>query len=1060
MKLSPFARVDGAILGEAASRAFSGRCQPPDRTPWYVRDLASALDFRILGPFDVLDGGRQLRLGGAKQRSVLAILVLHARETVSSDRLVEELWGDDPPADALTALQQHVSRLRKALEPHTVLVTRAPGYSLEIDPAQLDLERFRALQDGGRDALAEGRPDDAAARLREALSIWRGQPLADLGDEPFARDVVPALEDERLAAVESRIDADLAAGRHTELIGELATLVRAHPFRERLRAQQMLALYRSGRQSEALGAYASARDTLVSELGLEPGPELQQLQRDVLAHDESLTAPRPPAARRRRRVLALVATALASIAATAVVAAVALGNRSEAPLVTAGGGALLEIDPESGAIERRIPAGRTPAAVAVEPEAAVWLVDADGRTLMRVVPTSRVVETFATGATPTDVTVGARGVWVANGRRLPNAQFVGPVATAVARLDPATGTERSSASLPRGGGAVSNLVDNHVTASGAAVWAIGPNFHVARVDAVTGAVTATSSDVPAAAIAGGPAGVWVAGVDGAVARLDERTAKTVRRTSIPGFPGGIAVGDDAAWVTSPTDGRLWRIGAGRALSLGATQLARGIGDLAVTATGVWVANPIAGTLTHVDPKTTRIVRTIELDGIPRSVAVDGDVVWVALARGATVAPTQEVLGVTTFGTTTCERPLVGPDGAADVLITSDLPLQGGTRVSAAQMTQAIQFVLRERGFRAGEHRVAYQSCDDSVASTALFDEGKCAANARAYARNPTVVGVIGTMNSPCAVAAVPELNRAEGGPLAMVSPLNSFVGLTRSGPGVDPALPGALYPTGTRNYLRVYPTDDLEGAALALFAQGAGVDRVFVLDDGDPNYGGLQATAFETAASRLGLDVAGRASWDPLAASYETIARRVASSGAQAVYLGGLVDTNAGLVIRDLRSQLRGTVTLLGPSGLSPVPQLVRKSEKTAIGMYLGFSGILIDGLPPAGARFAERFGATQQGVQVGPEAIYAAQATDVLLDAIARSDGTRASVLRELFRTRMRRGLLGDFGFDANGDISESPVTILRVQRPGTSNTIMSAEGAAIAKVARPSPRLVAPDD
>ena len=1002
----------------------------------------------------MLDGDRELSLGGVKQRSVLAILLVHSGETISSDRLVEELWGDDPPADAQTALQQHVSRLRKQLEPHAVLVTRAPGYALEIDPAQLDLERFRALRDRGRETLAEGRPDEAGGLLREALSMWRGLPLADLGNERFARDVVPALEEERLAAVESRIDADLAAGRHTELAGELAALVRAHPFRERLRAQQMLALYRSGRQSEALDAYAAARDALVSELGLEPGPELQQLQRDVLAHDESLKAPTPPAVRRRRRVLALVATALASVTVTALVAAVALDNGSEAPAVTATGGALLEIDAESGTIRRSIPAGRTPSAVAVEPDA-VWLVDADGRTLLRVVPTSRVVETLATGATPTDVTLGAAGVWVANGRRLRNAQFVGPVATAIARLDPATGTERGTESLPRGGGALSNLVDNHVTTSADAVWAIAPNFRVARLDAMTGKITATTNGRSRCGDCGRSRGrLGRGGVDGSVARLDERTAKPVRRTTIPGFPGGgIAVGDDAAWVTSPGDGRLWRIGAGRARSLGATQLDPGIGDVAVSATGVWVANPIAGTLTHVDPDTTRIVRTIELDGIPRSVAVADDVVWVTLAQGATAATTSEVQGVTTFRTTTCEQPLEGPDGGADVLITSDLPLQGGTRVSATQMTQAIEFVLRERGFRAGRHRVAYQSCDDSVASTALFDEAKCAANARAYAQNANVVGVIGTMNSPCAVVAVPELNRADGGSLAMVSPLNSFVGLTRPGPGVDPALPAALYPTGTRSFLRVYPTDDLEGAALALFARDAGAERVFVLDDGETAYGALQATAFETAAGRVGLDVVGRESWDPRAAGYEDLARRVAASGARAVYLGGLVDTNAARVIRDLRSQLGRSVVLLGPSGLSPVPQLVKKSKRAAIGMYVAFAGILTEGLPPAGARWAKRFGTTQRGAEVAPEAIYTAQAAEVLLDAIARSDGTRASVLDELFRTRVRGGLLGSFGFDSNGDISESPVTILRVERPGTSNTIMSAEGTTIARVVRPHP-------
>jgi branched-chain amino acid transport system substrate-binding protein len=462
---------------------------------------------------------------------------------------------------------------------------------------------------------------------------------------------------------------------------------------------------------------------------------------------------------------------------------------------------------------------------------------------------------------------------------------------------------------------------------------------------------------------------------------------------------------------------------------------------------------------HVDPETTRVVRSVELDGIPRSIAVADDAVWVALAHGATASTVADVQGITTFEATSCERPLAGPGRAADVLITSDLPLQGGTRVSATQMSQAIEFVLRERGFRAGEHRVAYQSCDDSVASTALFDEAKCAANARAYGRNSSVVGVIGTMNSPCAVVAVPELNRAQGGPLAMVSPLNDFVGLTRAGPGVDPALPAALYPTGTRNYLRVYPTSDLEGAALALLAREDGVKRVFVLDDGDPNYGGLQATAFETAARRLGLDVVGRSSWDPQATSYATLARRVAASQAEAVYLGGLVDTNAGGVIRDLRARLGGSVELVGPSGLTPIPLLVQKSGGAAIGMYVSFTGVLTDALPRAGARWAKRFGATQRGVEVQPSALYAAQAAEVLLDAIARSDGTRASVLDELFHARVRGGLLGSFGFDANGDISESPVTILRVSRPGTSNAVASAEGGTIARVVRPSPSLVSED-
>ena len=1006
------------------------------------------------------DGDRRLALGGTRQRSVLAILVLRAREPVSSDRLIDELWGERPPADAQTALQQHVSRLRKVLEPHGVLVTRAPGYAVEISPEQLDLERFRTLVERARRELGDGSADSAAHTLRDALALWRGRPLADLANEPFAADASRALDEERLAALEARIDADLACGRHTEVVSELTALARAEPLRERLRAQLMLALYRCGRQSAALEVYAEARQTLVSELGLEPGPELQELQQAILSHDEALRTPETPARQRRRRWTVLVATALCSALVAAMLAAVAGRDDDDAAGSTtaAGVGTVVGIDAETGEIRRRIPAGRTPSALA-SGGGALWLVDADARTMLRIVPLSRVVETLSTGATPTDVAFGAGSVWVANGRRLPDTQFIGPVATAVARLDPTTRTERATIGLPRKGGSTSNLVDNHLAVSANALWAVAADYSVVRADATTGAITRTIRAVPAAAVATGIAGVWVLGVDGSVARLDERSGRVVRRASIaPSSAGAIAVGRNAAWVTSPAEGTLWRIGAGRAESVGATELAPGIGDVVATPTGIWVANPIAGTLTHVDPETTRVIREIDLDGIPRSLATDDDTVWVAAISDPVAVVTSRAIGVATFAPNVCEQALVGA-APADFLITSDLPLQGGSRTTATQMGHAIAFVLRERGFRAGRYRLAYQSCDDSIASTGLFDEAKCASNARAYGENADVIGVIGTFNSGCAVAALPELNRASDGPLVMVSPFNDFVGLTRQGPGVDPSLPAALYPTGVRNYARVFPTGDLEGAALALLARDRRRTRVFVLNDGDPGYGALQATTFETAARRVGLDIVGRASWDPRAPEYSALARRVSASGATAVYVGGLIDTNAGGVIRDLRRRLSEDVDLLGPSGLTPVPLLMKKSKGAARGMYLSFSGVLPEGLPPAAARWAKRFGATQRGAPIEPSAVYAAQATEVLLDAIAGSDGTRRSVMERLFRTRVTDGLLGSFRFDANGDISESPMTIVQVRRAGSENAVNSVEGASVVRVVRPSPGLVAPE-
>jgi branched-chain amino acid transport system substrate-binding protein len=516
------------------------------------------------------------------------------------------------------------------------------------------------------------------------------------------------------------------------------------------------------------------------------------------------------------------------------------------------------------------------------------------------------------------------------------------------------------------------------------------------------------------------------------------------------------VGENAAWVAA-SGGTLWRIGGGSRPTLGAVQLDRGISDVAVAPDAVWVANPVAGTVTKVGLDTARVEHTVHLDGIPRSIAVDGGTLWVASVADP-IASTTEAAGIRPFPASTCERVQAG-SGKADVLVVSVLPLQGGVRVATTQMAQAITFVLRKQGFRAGRFRVAYQSCDDSIARTGLYDEAKCAANARAYAANPSVVAVIGTFNSPCAVAALPELNRARGGPLAEISPSNSFVGLTRAGPGVDPALPAALYPTGQRNYLRVYPTDDLEGAALALLARERGLRRVFVLDDGQPGYGMLMATAFATAARRLGLIVVGRAAWNPLADDYTGLADRVAGSRAQAVFLGGLLDTNVAAVVRDLRRRLGSGVDLLGPDGLTPLSLLVGKAGESAVGVHVSLAGVVTERLPPAGVRFAERFGKTQPGVEVEPSAVYAAQATEVVLDAIARSDGSRRSVLEQLFATRVKDGLLGSFGFDANGDTTESPVTIVRVAKGGAANTIQSVEGGAVERVVRPSPRLVAPE-
>ena len=253
------------------------------------------MEFRVLGPLEIGREEISLPLGSGKERALLAILLLNANQAVSLDRLVDGLWGDRAPERAGKSIQTYVSRLRKIL-PAGTLRTRSPGYVLELEPEQLDLHRFERLLAEGQSALAEGSAKLASASLREALALWRGPALAEFRSEPFAQGEAARLEELRLLAIAARIDADLALGRQADLVGELESLVAHHPLRERFRAQLMRALYRSGRQAEALAAYQDARHVLVGELGIEPGRELRELEQAILRQDRSLDLLPPSAA--------------------------------------------------------------------------------------------------------------------------------------------------------------------------------------------------------------------------------------------------------------------------------------------------------------------------------------------------------------------------------------------------------------------------------------------------------------------------------------------------------------------------------------------------------------------------------------------------------------------------------------------------------------------------------------------------------------------------------------------------------------------------------------------
>ena len=270
------------------------------------------MDYGILGPLEFADGDREVRIAAGKPAAVLAFLLLHANEVVPSDRLVDELWNGGAPATASKIVQNAVSSLRRELEApgdRRVLLTRPPGYLLEIAPDELDASRFAALVAEGRRALEDGDAAIASRRLGEAIALWRGPALADFVYDDFAQGEIARLEELRVEALEDRVDADLALGRHRELVPELGRLVEAHPLRERPCGQLMLALYHSGRQAAALEVYAETRRAMRDELGLEPGRPLKELQRAILEQDPGLRAPRAaatatgasPAARARRR---------------------------------------------------------------------------------------------------------------------------------------------------------------------------------------------------------------------------------------------------------------------------------------------------------------------------------------------------------------------------------------------------------------------------------------------------------------------------------------------------------------------------------------------------------------------------------------------------------------------------------------------------------------------------------------------------------------------------------------------------------------------------------------
>jgi len=581
------------------------------------------MDIRILGPLEVWVDGRQLELGGGRQRALFALLALHANEVVSSERLIDELWSGDPPATAQKALQNLVSQLRATIGSAIdgVLVTQSPGYLLELEADALDARRFERLAAEARQALDDD-PARAAERLREALALWRGEPLVDFAYEPFAQAEIARLEELRLVAVEDRIDADLSLGRHAELVPELETLVAAHPLRERIRGQLMLALYRDGRQAEALETYRQARSAMHEELGLEPSVALKQLEQAILTQDPSLGPPPklPPAPlRSRRRRLMLVAAAAVLLAVgTAVLAAVLVSRDDTAPVVVPN--SLVKIDPETNEIVDVIPVGENPGQVETV-GGHVFVAGHDDGTLTRVDMRSGEVTTSGRhDAGGSIASAGDQSLWVAS-----------PSRAEVVRVDSSSLEAGYRVRLPR------YVYEAFIALGGGSLWVaerVPPavsRWHLGMLELERRHLLAEREEPWEVTFGGGAAWVAVGAAEDEnyLLRIEARTGRA-RRIPLGNAPGDASVGFGSMWVVMSWDDTVWRIdprtGKARAI-IKVPEVPFGV---AAGARSMWVTSH-CGTLSRIDPDTDTVVATIEIGYFPQYVAVGGGFVWVGVS---------------------------------------------------------------------------------------------------------------------------------------------------------------------------------------------------------------------------------------------------------------------------------------------------------------------------------------------------------------------------------------------------------------------------------------------
>jgi YVTN family beta-propeller protein len=613
---------------------------------------AEGLAFRVLGPLEVTYSDVEVSLAGSRQRALLTYLLLHANRVVASDRLIDELFGEEPPGSALNSVHTGISRLRRQLTEAGVtespIVTRPPGYMLELAPEQLDLHNFERLLEQGRRQLDAGAPELAGETIREALALWRGSPLADIANYPFAQAEASRLDGLRVTAVTERIEADLASGRHAELVGELESLVAAHPLDERLRGLLMLALYRSGRQADALQVYQDIRRLLIAELGLEPGKALKQLEQRILTQDPTLDLapprlpPRDATSRPSRRRWFVVSAAIGAAAAAIALLAVSLrpsASDQAAPPVRPN--SLVEIDPATNRVVSSTRVGRGPERITSTADA-IWVANGEDRTVARIDLTTKDVRILGGAAVARDLTSALNGdVWLSS--------FEEPFVTRIASRGHIVEGAHALAAAPvrvRLPGSAEGLA-----IGGGYLWVTSPSDSggrdtVFQIDLRTRHVV---SSLPVGTlplfVAFGYGSAWISNYRGNSVSVVRPGSERPETIAVPGGPLGIAAGGGAIWVVTFWSQELVRIDPETRRVLGRIPIGAGPLDVAVGGGAVWVTNRDERTVSRIDPTTNEVTQTIQLTAAPRGVRVAHGRVWVTTQRcGSPVIPCESSTG--------------------------------------------------------------------------------------------------------------------------------------------------------------------------------------------------------------------------------------------------------------------------------------------------------------------------------------------------------------------------------------------------------------------------------